>query len=428
MTRTIGTMGILMLVLLMIGCGAANLREGRGYLADGEYAKALEAFTDALNDDPDNPKIHRDLGIAYYKAGQYEQAAGELETAGQELEKDSKVVFYLGMTYEELEQYDKAIVEYSKYPQFRRLSQMRQKMQQRIQWLIGKQATQWAKERMKMEEVIDPASIPDNTIAVTYFKPFVASEELEPLHKGLTQLLIVDLSIVRSLKVLERIRLREVYNELGFGSTDVVDERTSPRMGKLLGANSIVTGTFTGFGDNQWRIDPAIGRVKIGSFQALDSVKGPVPLFLQVEKELVMDILDNLAVETTQEERDEILSNVPTESLQAFLAYSRGLDHLDNGLYTQAAAEFEAALALDPMFNLAEDDLMGAKLLAQPVGSTGELEDAWNSILSAEEAQRGLLAATMENTAQGDVGRVPGSEPILPEKESDIPLEVEIRW
>ena len=248
MKAAVKALGILALALLLLGFGPSNLRQGRTYLERGQYARALEKLTDAVNEDPDNPGIHRDLGQAYYETGQYEQALEELNKAKSKLDKDGKLIFYLGMTYERLEQYDKAVAAYSDYVKLGRFSKIKKKIRRRIQWLIRQQTQKWAKERMKMEKTIDPASIPPNTIAVTYFKPFSISKELEPLHKGLTELLIIDLSMVKSLKVLERIKLAEIYDELGFSSTDVVDQSTAPRMGKLLGARTLVTGTFTGLG------------------------------------------------------------------------------------------------------------------------------------------------------------------------------------
>jgi len=421
-------LGVFSLALLIIGCGPVSLRQGRRYLSKGEYAQALEALTDALNEDPTNPKIHRDLGIAYYKNGQYEQAIDELKKAKQRLKKDSHVVFYLGLTYEQLELYDEAIAEYANYTQLRRFSRMRRQIQQRIQWLIRQQADQWAKERMKMEKEIDVASIPDNTIAVTYFKPFQVSKDLEPLHKGLTDLLIIDLSLVKSLKVVERMKLKEIYDELGLSSTDLVDQSTAPRMGKLLGANSLVTGIFTGLPGEQWRIDPTLGLVKLGEFQALESVEGQLRRFLQVEKRLVLQTLDSLNIELTQEERDSIQENVPTESLQAFLAYSKGLDYTDRGMYPEAAREFENAISLDPKFNQAKEHLTGAKLLSQSVESTDELEVTWDSVLSSEEVRDELLTTTVESVSQGDVSRTPGSEPKPPEEEREVQLKVLIQW
>ena len=422
-------LSISLLVLSVVGWfGPSNYKQGKRHLERGEYVKALEALTNALNEDPDNAKIHRELGIAYYRTEQYQQALTELEQAKEKLEKDGKVMFYLGMTHERLEQYDKAIEAYSNYSKLGRFSSLKREIQRRIQWLIQKQAAQWVKGRMDMEKNINPASIPDNTIAVTYFKPFGVSAELEPLHKGLTELLIADLSLVEELQVLERIKLKEIYDELGLASTDLVDKSTAPRIGKLMGASSVVTGIFTGLGDDEWRIDPTLGRIKIAESLGLERLEGKIAAFLETEKRLVMDILRNLGIELTQEEEEEIARNIPTNSLSAFLAYCRGLDYMDKGMHREAARAFENAVSIDPDFNQAREKLTGVNLLSQPVGSIGQLESAWDSALSAEAGKDAMLNATLGSIAQGGVKSAPNSELGTDTAPTEIDLEVVIRW
>ena len=422
-------LSIPLLALLVMGWfGPSNYRQGKRHLERGEYVQALEALTNALNEDPDNAKIHRDLGTAYYRTEQYQQALTELDQAKEKLKKDGQVMFFLGMTHERLEQYDKAIEAYSNYSKLGRFSSLKREIQRRIQWLIQKQAAQWVKERMEMEKRINPASIPDNTIAVTYFKPFGVSEELEPLHKGLTDLLIADLSLVEALQVLERIKLKEIYDELGLASTDLVDKSTTPRIGRLMGASSVVTGIFTGLGDDEWRIDPTLGRIKVGESLGLERLEGEIAAFLETEKQLVMEILRNLGIELTQEEEEKIAQNIPTTSLSAFLAYCRGLDYTDQGMYREAARAFDNAVSIDPGFNQARESATGAKLLFQPVGGVGTLESAWDSTLSAEAGKDALLNATVGSIAQGDVKSAPSSELGIDTTPTEIELEVVIRW
>ena len=169
---------VLILALWVTGCASVSLRQGRQHLAREEYPQALTALKNALGEDTDNPEIHRDLGIAYYETGELDQALVELTTAKQDLEKDSLVIFYLGLTYEKLGKYDKAIEEYSNYVRLARFRRMRRKIQERVDQLIRQQADQWAKDRMELEKEIKTESIPENTVAVTYFKPFGISKEL----------------------------------------------------------------------------------------------------------------------------------------------------------------------------------------------------------------------------------------------------------
>ena len=90
---------ILILALLFLCFGPSKYKQGRNYLERGEYTQALAVLTDALNEEPENPEVHRDIGIAYYKTEQYEPALEELNKAKEKLDKDGQVMFYLGAAY-----------------------------------------------------------------------------------------------------------------------------------------------------------------------------------------------------------------------------------------------------------------------------------------------------------------------------------------
>ena len=52
---------------------------GLGRLENGDYTGAIDKFSSAAKLDPDNPGYHRNLGIAYEKNGQHDNAIDELE-------------------------------------------------------------------------------------------------------------------------------------------------------------------------------------------------------------------------------------------------------------------------------------------------------------------------------------------------------------
>jgi len=417
-----GQISILMLILWMAGCASVSLRQGRRHLDREEYPQALEVLTLAFSEDPDNYEIRRDLGIAYYGSGAFDKALVELATAKQGLEKDGKVMFYLGLTYENLKEYDKAIQEYSNYVQVARFRGIRRKIQRRIDQLSQKWARQWAEERMKLAADIDSASVQDNVIAVTDFKPFGMSKELEPLRIGLTQLLITDLKLVKNLKVVERIMIKEIYKELGISSTDFVDQNTAPKLGKLLGAGTLVIGTFTGIDDKSWRIHPTLGVIKTGALKELESISGEFAELLLAEKDLVSAILVELGIELSDDERDNISRNIPTESLEAFISYSRGLDYLNKGMYSEAEEEFKEAISQDSGFHQAGDHLLETQSLSQPMDSADMLEETWNSELFSHEAANEVLTTTVNEISLSDV-----ESELIPEVATPEPREVLLR-
>ena len=85
-----------------------------------------------------------------------------------------------------------------------------------------------------------------NTLAVLYFRNRSGLEELDPVRKGLALMLITDLSMVKDLQVVERVRLQALAEELGLGSSGIVEPDTGPRVGRLLGARWLVGGDIHG--------------------------------------------------------------------------------------------------------------------------------------------------------------------------------------
>ncbi len=68
------------------------------------------------------------------------------------------------------------------------------------------------------------------------------------LGKGISDILNTELSKTNRYILLERGKLESVIKEQSLGLSGIIDERSAPEVGKLLGANAIITGSVTQFG------------------------------------------------------------------------------------------------------------------------------------------------------------------------------------
>ena len=68
------------------------------------------------------------------------------------------------------------------------------------------------------------------------------------LGKGISDVLATELSMTNSFIILEREKLNAIKKEQEFGQSDFVNEKSAPQIGRLLGANAIITGSITQFG------------------------------------------------------------------------------------------------------------------------------------------------------------------------------------
>lgn len=366
---------ILLSLLISVGSAKSNYGMGKSFLKKEKWDSAVFYLKNALKEDPDNPKILRDLGSAYYHQGSFEKSTEYLNKAYSFKPSDGKTILYLGLSYERTEDYEKAKEVYQKYLQLGRKGKAPKRITARLGWLNQLEIKKQIREALEKEKsgVVDTAGAAVNSITVLYFKNLSGSEEWDPLSKGIAELLITDLSKVRRLQVIERLRLQELLDEIGLGETGMVDTSTAPRIGRILRAEKVISGTLNEWGEENLKMDPGMLSVSTNDYDQLKEATGRLNQFFQLEKELAFGIIDRLGITLTKEERDEI-KKVPTESMLAFLAYCRGLDCQDRRDYEGAADQFKEARLLDPDFTQAQQKEKQAQDLREGAMGIDEFE------------------------------------------------------
>ncbi|MFA6438647.1 MAG: CsgG/HfaB family protein, partial [Bacteriovoracaceae bacterium] len=315
--------------------------------------------------------------------------------------EDDLSAYYLAASYEALHDYNRAIRYYRLYNELTFFGEYKDVVEARIKLLYRQQMEAEARRAMLMEQQLDVSKIPNNTIAILYFENKGQKAELNPLQKGITEMVITDLTKVRSLKVVERIRLHEMMQELNLAETDMVDQRTAPRLGKLLGAFRLVKGSFFELTGDNINIDAFVARTKTGELDVTTNISGNMKDFFRMEKDLVFKIIADLKIKLSDAEREAILE-IPTENFFAFLQYSRGLDYEDRGLYTQAFQAYSQAAVSDPNFSQAKTSASSAKKVEQIVGTTTEpsaTESETSEQKSSEQKASGQKTQTQSTSA-----------------------------
>lgn len=359
------------IAVLASSCGPNLVQITSDLIADGRNDEAIARMTRALVLEPNVPEYRRLLGIALYNKRLYSESAVLFQQVLANDEEDDQAAYYLAASYEALRDYNKAIQYYRLYMELTFFGQYKDIVEARIKLLYRQQMELEAQRAMMMEQQLDVAKIPTNTIAILYFENKGQRQELNPLQKGLAEMVITDLAKVKSLKVVERIRLQEMMQELNLAETDMVDQRTAPRLGKLLGAYRLVKGSFFELTGDNINIDAFVARTKTGELDVTTNISGNMQNFFRMEKDLVFKIIADLKITLTDEERESILE-IPTENFFAFLQYSRGLDYEDRGLYTQAYQAYSQAATSDPNFSQAKTSASSAKKVEAIVGTTTE--------------------------------------------------------
>ncbi|MFC1504632.1 tetratricopeptide repeat protein, partial [Spirochaetota bacterium] len=93
-----------------------KIDKANAFFNRNEYDKAQEIYREAETDDPENAKIHYNIGNTYYKKKLYEKAIEEYNKALSTDDPDfqAKIYYNLGNAFYKTSQYDKAVLSYKK--------------------------------------------------------------------------------------------------------------------------------------------------------------------------------------------------------------------------------------------------------------------------------------------------------------------------
>jgi len=197
------------------------------------------------------------------------------------------------------------------------------------------------------------------TIAVLDFEnhSLFDKDSYNPLSKGLSEIMITELSRVGSLQVVERRKLQTLLDELKLSQSGLLQEETL-NVGKILGAEHLLFGAFMVTMHDQIRIDLRIVDTETGLTVKADQVTGKTSKILSLMKKLGKKIIRNLNIKMTSQE-EKTFDASDTVNFKAMLFYSQGLVFEDSGDTVRAIQSYERALEIGSKFPQATERLQG---------------------------------------------------------------------
>jgi len=391
---------MLLALLMLAGCSQSLYQQGKKFTQEGNYDRAIDAFYQEIAKNPQSATAWRELGVAFYEKGDYVKSEDALKQANN-IEPDPRTNLYLGLLYEKQGMADQAVEAYSYALGLSPRGDTKNMIRAHLDQLVETQIRREVDEALAAEAEIDVDAIPDNTVAVVGFDDTHLTPELAPLARGLAEFTAIDLAKVHSLRVVDRLKIDAILNELKLSSTKYADRSTAPRLGKLLGSRRMVTGSVLELGEDGIKLDGAIINTTDSSLSRTAPAEGQLQKIFEVQKNFVFSIIDDMGIELTAEERDAIME-VPTESYLAFLAYCRGLDYQHRGFAREAAAAFESAASSDAAFEEATVQLERASgQLSIAAGGDISVGGFETAVLSATDVTRVIsgLDARLSNVA-----------------------------
>jgi TolB-like protein len=232
--------------------------------------------------------------------------------------------------------------------------------------------------------VVAQATTP--VVAVLYFDNNSFGKDradYEGLGKGIADLLINDMASNPALRVVERDRLQSILQEQNLVASKSVDPQTAVRLGKLLGAQYMVTGGFMSDGRGTLLVTSRVINVETGAITN--------PMKLQSKGDDVLGLIAQLSTTLNSElelparprqsgdavptkptdggrapsgakpDERQVAQAAPAKSqkldVKTALLYSKALDEQDSGHSEKAAELYRAVLDKFPDFGPAKQNL-----------------------------------------------------------------------
>lgn len=331
---------------------------------------------------PGSENVLRSLGIAYFEAGRYRSARATLDTATRRAPDDGIAALYLGMSAERLGDLTTAQAAYATYLRVGHTRRVRYELEAHLASLSRREMRLSARSAIREEHELGATPGSPTTVAVMPLAFTGTDSSLAPLRRGLEELLVTDLSHCSEITVVERDRIQALLDELRLQHAGATRASTNVQAGRILQAGRLVEGSIVQQGD-QLRVDAAVVNVPTTEVAGSATDQRALDQLMTLEKNVAFGILDAMHVVPTTAERDAIEQR-PTKSLQAFLAYSRGLTLEDDGRYDEAAHMFDQAGQLDPSFNAARQESAQSRTLSSGSSVTTQTVE---SSLAAPEAR-----------------------------------------
>jgi len=300
---------------------------GLEFMGKGDWLRAIEEFKSAASlefEDKKKKRIygtrfikyfpHREMGIAYYNLGEFDNAKKELELsmaykkskrAEEYLQKldegDLPVISSIDIEKERLElERQQKLIEEEKLAEEKAKEELEKRERE-----IEKQRKEI--ERRKLEEEkkralesssilseklnYDTSNIPQvgSRLSVAVL-PFEFKGEAEDFELTATEKLITQLVNLRRFRVIERGAMDKIMEEQAFEISGMVDEETAVEVGKLAGADVIILASIY--------IVPDFGKV---SARGIDTETSEAIVAKEVQTnnpdlENIEELIENLAV------------------------------------------------------------------------------------------------------------------------------------
>ena len=199
------------------------------------------------------------------------------------------------------------------------------------------------------------------TVSLLYFsnieKNSLDSSGNNYIGKALAEFSYTELSRIKGITLIERNSLEKLMNETELSMTGIVDETTAPAIGKLLGAKTIIDGTYL-VSENNCTVNYKIINAEKGTILKAGTVSGTSNDIGNMVKNLTHSAASSLKEIYPSIDISSLKSSKPAMiSIESAKKFGTALDMKDRGRHSEAAELLKKLLGSNPDYQVFKDAL-----------------------------------------------------------------------
>jgi TolB-like protein len=192
------------------------------------------------------------------------------------------------------------------------------------------------------------------TLGVVYLNSNTTNPDAAWISRGLADMLTTDLSKISALTVVQREQLEKVLKEQALGASGAIDPLKAAQIGKILGAQTLLTGSYAAIGRNV-RVDLQLINAATGRVEGGVTSEGSIDAIFTLEKQLVLAVVTKLGITPSSAELQAILQPETLNNQAVILNYQAMTQYQSDPKAAQVA--LRQAVALDPNYAAAQQNL-----------------------------------------------------------------------
>ena len=182
-----------------------------------------------------------------------------------------------------------------------------------------------------------------------------AHGELEPLRKGIADMLITELSANPRIRVVERSQLEKLLEEQNLGQGRTIDPETAVRIGRVLGAHHMIFGAFVTDFKGNMRLDVRAVDVETSRIEYTETVTDKTDNFMAMISRIAEKANSGMRLpDLPRQARDASTDRARKMPFQVAMLYSRAIAEEDRGNTASAVQLYRAVVEKFPEYEPAE--------------------------------------------------------------------------